>query len=276
MAAFARSLRGQVRENTLLSHDLLEGIFGRAALVTDVILYEEYPARYLVYARRMRRWIRGDWQLLPWLFPITQTRNGIAPNRLSIIDRWKIIDNLRRSLLAPTLFLFFAMGWLAFPGSPVVWTFLTLLTPALPVIVQTLQNMGRSAGRLSLKGLLEPTRLPAMRWALAVIFLPYEALLALSAIGITLIRLFIVRRHMLQWTTAAQFARSLVNTRHTTWWDMVASTVLNVLLGTAIVMIHPSALLAAAPLLLAWIISPQVADWISRPILHASAHLSEI
>ncbi len=276
VAAFARSLRGQVRENTLLSHDLLEGIFGRAALVTDVILYEEYPARYLVYARRMRRWIRGDWQLLPWLFPITQTRNGIAPNRLSIIDRWKIIDNLRRSLLAPTLFLFFAMGWLAFPGSPVVWTFLTLLTPALPVIVQTLQNMGRSAGRLSLKGLLEPTRLPAMRWALAVIFLPYEALLALSAIGITLIRLFIVRRHMLQWTTAAQFARSLVNTRHTTWWDMVASTVLNVLLGTAIVMIHPSALLVAAPLLLAWIISPQVADWISRPILHASAHLSEI
>jgi cyclic beta-1,2-glucan synthetase len=69
VAAFARSLKGQVRENTLLSHDLLEGIFGRAALVTDVILYEEYPARYLIHARRLRRWIRGDWQLLPWLFP---------------------------------------------------------------------------------------------------------------------------------------------------------------------------------------------------------------
>ena len=82
VAAFARSLRGQVRDNTLLSHDLLEGIFGRAALVTDVILYEDYPARYLIHSRRMRRWIRGDWQLLPWLLPFSQTKKGIAPNRI--------------------------------------------------------------------------------------------------------------------------------------------------------------------------------------------------
>ena len=79
VAAFARSLKGQVGENTLLSHDLLEGIFGRAALVTDVILYEEYPARYLIYARRLRRWIRGDWQLLPWLFPIAPDQRRDRP-----------------------------------------------------------------------------------------------------------------------------------------------------------------------------------------------------
>ena len=99
VAAFERSLVGQVRENTLLSHDLFEGIYGRAALVTDIILYEEYPARYLIYTRRLRRWIRGDWQLLPWLLPIVRTKTGFAPNRLSIINRWKIFDNLRRSLL---------------------------------------------------------------------------------------------------------------------------------------------------------------------------------
>ena len=103
VAAFERSLAGQVRQNTLLSHDLFEGIYGRAALVTDIVLYEEYPSRYLVYARRLRRWIRGDWQLLPWLFPIVRTENGMAPNRLSIINLWKIFDNLRRSLLPPTL-----------------------------------------------------------------------------------------------------------------------------------------------------------------------------
>ena len=90
VAAFERSLAGQVRQNTLLSHDLFEGIHGRAALVTDILLYEEYPSRYLVYAHRMRRWIRGDWQLLPWLFPTVRTENGMAPNRLSIINRWKI------------------------------------------------------------------------------------------------------------------------------------------------------------------------------------------
>ena len=76
VAAFERSLAGQVRQNTLLSHDLFEGIYGRAALVTDIVLYEEYPSRYLVYARRLRRWIRGDWQLLPWLFPFVRTENG--------------------------------------------------------------------------------------------------------------------------------------------------------------------------------------------------------
>ena len=103
VAAFERSLSGQVRENTLLSHDLFEGIYGRAALVTDIVLYEEYPSRYLVYARRMRRWIRGDWQLLPWLFPIVHTENGLAPNRLSVINIWKVFDNLRRSLTPPAL-----------------------------------------------------------------------------------------------------------------------------------------------------------------------------
>ena len=101
VAAFERSLAGQVRQNTLLSHDLFEGIYGRAALVTDILLYEEYPSRYLVYAHRMRRWIRGDWQLLPWLFPTVHTENGMATNRLSAINRWKIFDNLRRSLYQP-------------------------------------------------------------------------------------------------------------------------------------------------------------------------------
>lgn len=275
VAAFARSLKGQVRENTLLSHDLLEGIFGRAALVTDIVLYEDYPARYLAYARRLRRWIRGDWQLLPWLFPITRTRNAIATNRLSIIDRWKIIDNLRRSLFSPTLFLIFAMGWLALPSSPMVWTLVALLIPALPVIIQTVHSGKQNIARLSLKGLIEPIRLPAMRWALAIVFLPYEAMLALSAIGITLIRLFIARKHMLQWTTAAQFARSFVNARRTTRWEIAVPITFSVILGIAIVLISPSALLAAAPLLLAWIISPLVADWISQPIRHAPPNLTE-
>lgn len=275
VAAFAGSLKGQVRENTLLSHDLLEGIFGRVALVTDVILYEDYPSRYLVYARRLRRWIRGDWQLLPWLFSIAKTRNGAAPNRLFLIDRWKIFDNLRRSLLAPTYLALFVAGWLALPGSPILWTLLALLTPALPIAAQTFQNVRQNIGRSSLKGLIEPARLPVMRWALAIIFLPYEAGLAVDAIAITLIRLFIVRKHMLQWTTAAQFARSFIGTRRRTWWDMAASITLNVLLGTAIVMINPSVMLVAAPLLLAWVISPQITYWISQPILHKSARLSD-
>ena len=253
----------------------MRGYFGRAALVTDVILYEEYPARYLVYARRLRRWIRGDWQLLPWLLPFTPAMEGSARNRLSVIDRWKIFDNLRRSLLAPTYLALFLAGWLALPGSPVLWTLLTLLMPALQLTAETFQNVRQNIGRSSLRDLIEPVRLPVMRWALAIIFLPYETSLALNAIGITLIRLFIRRKHMLQWTTAAQLARSFINTRHRIWWQMAAITTFIILLGTAILMINPSAMLVAAPLLLAWVISPQVSDWISRPSLHASTSLSD-
>ena len=141
VAVFERSLAGQVRQNTLLSHDLFEGIYGRAALVTDVILYEEYPSRYLVYARRLSRWIRGDWQLLPWLFPVVHTQNGMARNRLAMIDLWKIFDNIRRSLVPPTLLALLVAGWLFLPGSPLVWTVLVLLPSILPIVAQTLENI---------------------------------------------------------------------------------------------------------------------------------------
>jgi cyclic beta-1,2-glucan synthetase len=273
--AFERSLAGQVRQNTLLSHDLFEGIYGRAALVTDIVLYEEYPSRYLVYARRLRRWIRGDWQLLPWLFPIVRTQKGVARNRLSIIDLWKVFDNLRRSLLPPTLLALLMAGWLFLPGSSLVWTLLVTLPSALPMAVQTVRHVRPNLGRLTLKQLIEPARLPLTRWLLSILFLPYEAFLMLSAIGITITRLFIVRTHMLQWTTAAYIARSFRNIRYRTWLEMAASLTFAVILGISIWMINPSALLAAVPLLISWLISPQIAYWISQPITHITTPLSE-
>jgi cyclic beta-1,2-glucan synthetase len=275
VAAFERSLAGQVRENTLLSHDLFEGIYGRAALVTDVILYEEFPARYLGYSNRLQRWIRGDWQLLPWLFPTVRTELGNAPNRLSVIDRWKIFDNLRRSLLAPITLAFYAAAWLILPGSPLFWTILLLLVPALTIAAQTIQHVRQNIFSLSFKELFTSIRLPLIQWALAILFLPYEALLRMNAIGITLSRLLVTRRNMLQWTTAAHFASSFRNTRYKTWWEMALSTVFSLLLGFAIGLDHPSTLLVALPLLVGWAISPQIAYWISKPIRYTSTPLSE-
>jgi cyclic beta-1,2-glucan synthetase len=276
VAAFERSLAGQVRQNTLLSHDLFEGIYGRAALVTDIVLYEEYPSRYLVYARRLRRWIRGDWQLLPWLFPIVHTQNGMAPNRLSIINIWKVFDNLRRSLLPPTLLALLIAGWLLLPGSSVVWTLLVLLPSALPIAAQTVQHAKHNFERLTLKQLLKPTRLPLTRWALAVLFLPYEALLMLGAIRTTLARLLIARKHLLQWTTAANAARSFgLNAHYETWGEMAVSLILTVLLGLTIAIFNPIALWVALPLLAAWLIAPQIAYVISQPVTHTVTLLSE-
>ena len=277
VAGFERSLAGQVRENTLLSHDLFEGIYGRAALVTDIILYEDYPARYLMYASRMNRWIRGDWQLLPWLFPVVQAEQGSLPNRLSTINRWKIFDNLRRSLLSSTYLFFLVAGWLVLPGSALFWTLLVLLTPGVPVVLQAILHITQNLGKLSLKGLIEPSRLPLMRWALSIVFLPYEALQALTAIVVTMARLLVAHRNLLQWTTAANIARSFtLNTRYKVWLEMAASLAVNVALGIGITLVNPLMLLPAAPLLLTWVISPQIAFWISQPIVNTSVPLSGI
>jgi len=276
VAAFERSLAGQVRQNTLLSHDLFEGISGRAALVTDVMLYEEYPSRYLAYARRLRRWVRGDWQLLPWMFPVVRTQTGMSLNRLSTIDLWKVFDNLRRSLLPPTLLALLAAGWLFLPGSPLVWTLLVLLPAALPIAVQTVQDGQHNLGRLSLKQILKPAQLPLTRWALAVLFLPYEALLMLGAISTTLGRLLIARKRLLQWTTAAHASRAeSTNPQAELWREMAISLVFTVLLGISIAIFNPTAFWVAAPLLAAWLIAPQVAIIISRPATHTRAPLTE-
>ncbi|MCL4859012.1 MAG: hypothetical protein KJZ93_06380, partial [Caldilineaceae bacterium] len=141
--AFERSLDGRAPENALLSHDLFEGIHGCAGLVTDIVLYEDYPPHYLVYVLRAHRWVRGDWQLLPWLGQVVPAAHGVIANDLALIDRWKLLDNLRRSLLAPALLLLFVAGWTLLPGSPLVWTLLGALTPGLPLLIAALRGLWR-------------------------------------------------------------------------------------------------------------------------------------
>ena len=134
--AFEAALAGKVPENALLSHDLFEGIFARVALATDIELFEEFPSRYEAIAARQHRWARGDWQLLPWLFGRGQSgRKKQKPVRIPIIGRWKILDNLRRTLSAPAAFLTLVVGWLLPPASPWVWTGFILATIAIPALL---------------------------------------------------------------------------------------------------------------------------------------------
>ncbi|MBV9126260.1 MAG: glycosyl transferase family 36, partial [Planctomycetes bacterium] len=109
-------------ENHILSHDLIEGCHARVGLVSDVEFLDEFPAKYHAYARRQHRWVRGDWQLLPWLFRRVPTAGGVRPNPLTVLSRWKVLDNMRRSLVMPALLLLLAAGWLFLPGSAWVWT----------------------------------------------------------------------------------------------------------------------------------------------------------
>lgn len=300
VAAFERSLAGRVPENALLSHDLFEGIQGRAGLVTDIVLIEDYPAHYLGHTRRMHRWMRGDWQLLPWLFPRVPARgdsdassgNGkragalisFIPNQLSWIDRWKIFDNLRRSLVTPALLLLFVAGWLegvVLPGSALFWTITGLLSLAVPLLTGSFDALARlgqvGVQQRALGRALSSIRDAALRWSLAVIFLPYEALLALDAILATFVRIFITRRGLLRWTTSAQVSQDFHAGMYSdiAWRQMAPALVLVPVLTLLIVLVSPQALPAAAPLLFVWLVSPAIAHWISRPILYEPEPLTD-
>jgi cyclic beta-1,2-glucan synthetase len=266
VTAFEHSLSGRVPDNALLSHDLFEGIHGRAGLVTDVILLEDYPPNYHIYTQRLHRWIRGDWQLLPWLsFNVPTERGEREPNDLSMLDRWKFFDNLRRSLIMPSLLALIIAGWLWLPGSAIIWMMVVLITPAVPFATNLVSGLVRGLGNLSFDGFRQSTRSVALRWLLAVIFIPHEALLVLDAVAATLVRLSITRRHLLRWTSAAHSIRIFGReTRLALMWRrMIGAPLLSLTLALLVWLLKPVALPTVVPLLLTWSISPMIAHWIS-------------
>ena len=269
--SFTRSVEGHIPENTVLSHDLLEGLMGHAGLVTDITMIEDYPQSYLIQAMRQRRWIRGDWQLLPWLFQ--PAKFGI---NFSVIDRWKIFDNLRRALLAPSLLLIFILGMIFLPGLAGVWTAVIALSLGVPLLTgitrSALQILGGEVPRVALR----PLGWNLMRCLLAIAFLPYEAYISIDAAFTSIYRLWISHRDLLQWTTAAQTARmfNAQARRNIAWQKMgiIAFLTLIFTAGLQIISITTQsgsapALKYAYPVLLLWILSPFIAWWINRPII---------
>ena len=277
--AFERSVDMRIPENTVLSHDLLEGLMGRSGLVTDITMIEDYPQNYFIQTMRQRRWIRGDWQVLPWLF--YPNKQGMT---FSVIDRWKIFDNLRRSLLAPALLLVFILGLVFLPDLAGLWTAVVLLSWGIPLLTgfarSALQILGGEYPGIALR----PLGWNILRWILAVAFFPYEAYITMDAILTTLHRLLISHHKLLQWTTAAQTARvfGLQTRRNVAWEKMGAATFLALILalgvqflsGLALSGVAP-ALIYASPVLLLWIFSPVIVWRINRPFTQHIVPLSE-
>ena len=205
--AFEAALSGRVPENVLLSHDLLEGIFARAGLASDVEVVEEFPSRYDVAARRQHRWTRGDWQLLPWALGRVTGRQAVPA-----VGRGKIVDNLRRSLFAPFTLATVAVSWLLPLSSGIRGTLFALAAIAIPAFFPTLfAIIPRRAGvRLAshVRALGGDLRLAGAQTVLSIAFLPDQAWRMGDAIARTMVRLFLTRRHLLEWTTAAQSAAS--------------------------------------------------------------------
>ena len=268
VASFHRSLQGRTPENALLSHDLFEGVHGRAALASDIILYEGFPSDYREYIRRWHRWVRGDWQLLPWLGGKVPGPNDVrVANRLSWLDRWKIIENFRRSLNPFSLVLLAAAGWFVLPGSPWVWTVLALAAPGAFVFTELVTGLARGRRRGAVRSLLGRLSDHIGRWFLAVTFLVQDAAVALDAILRTLWRLYVSRRNFLIWTSAAHMAARfrMQDAPADHWREMWISPALSVGFATALAIVNPIALLPAAPLLLLWLAAPEIAARISRP-----------
>ena len=278
VAAFQQTLEGRVPENALLSHDLFEGSHGRAALVSDVILYEDYPSHYLTYMYRLHRWVRGDWQLLPWLFRrVPHAGEGKVPNPLSLLARWKIFDNLRRSLLTPSVFLWLVTAWLWLPGATLGWTLLALSALATPVLTGLITLVRQRLRRAPLRSTLPSLRLALGRFLVSVSVLPYEAILLLDAILTTLHRLLISHRRLLQWTTCAHTIRLLGReARIGVVWRRMWGTALFALALTAwLGWARPAALEVVAPLIVSWVFSPYLVFWLGRPLRVTKKPLSQ-
>ncbi|RSK35931.1 cellobiose phosphorylase [Rhodovulum iodosum] len=274
VAAYRRATEGRVPENAILSHDLFEGLHGRTALASDIVLYEDFPSGYLGYARRAHRWIRGDWQLLPWLAGRVPGAEGERhASRFGLLDRWRIADNLRRSLIAPGLVLLAVAGWLALPGPAWLWTLLTIAAPGAYLLTDLVTGLARGRRRGAVRGRLRAQADQAGRWALAVAFMLDEAVLALDAIIRSLWRTYGSRRQMLEWTTAAHAARANARGAAGYWREMRATPFLALVIGLYILAVAPAAVPGALPLLALWFASPAIAARIGRPFAAPAAEL---
>jgi len=262
-------LNNRFPRNALLSHDLIEGSYARAGLISDVELIEDYPSHYSAYCRRQHRWVRGDWQIARWIFKHVPNEQGrMTLNPVSTINRWKIFDNLRRSLVDPALFSLFVAAWLGLPGGALYWTLAPIVLLLLPLTMQLIFNLthGWTSGR---KGSLVEafsdfggTLLIAL---FRVVLLPHTTLLVCDAVIRSLIRSLITGKRLLEWETADQ-AESLTRGRAPTDRYLVLAPLLPICLAVALWLFVPqySTLLCAAPLLLLWLLGVPATSWLNR------------
>ena len=271
-----RVLHGRFPRNALLSHDLIEGAYARSGLATDIIVVEDYPSHYSAYNRRKHRWVRGDWQIMLWLFDRVPDESGaFVPNPISLVSRWKIFDNLRRSLVDPATMVLFLFGWLVMEH-PAYWTLAAiciLFLPAVAELVVRITSAVMQRNFQSVRGAFRGFLKSALTVLLSLGLLAHQTLLSLDAIVRALVRRLITRRLLLEWETAEEAElggrRSPVD-RYLSWTPFVA-----IGLGVLIWMTNRAALPAAAPILLLWMCSNPFARWLNglpmeaEPELHA-------
>jgi len=275
---FEQALGGRFPENRILSHDLIEGCYARSALLSDVQLYEDYPPTYDADVARRHRWIRGDWQIARWILPRVPGRERRAlKNPLSALSRWKIVDNLRRSLVPASLVLLLLFIWLRL--SPAwAWTLAILAMVFVPIFFgsvldlfqksedgtpgQHLSEAIRSSGRHFAQGLF------------TFVCLPYEAFFSLDAILRAMWRMLFSHRRLLEWNASSDHKHKSRSGLGETLYHMWPAPVFAAAVLICLVLMKPASLGIAAPILLVWFASPAIAWWISVPLSRRAVRLS--
>ena len=271
--AFTCALEGCLPDNQILSHDLIEGCYARSGLLSDVQLYEQYPSRYSADIKRRHRWIRGDWQLVPWLLPWARNTQGEwTRNRLDVMARWKILDNLRRSLEPLALLSMLVWGWFA-SSEPLAWTLavvgLLVIQPLLRTFTDVLQPPLNVPYREYLRALLDGLAQDLAQVCATIAWLPFEMYYSAGAIARSLWRMFFSRRLLLQWQPSREVERSSANRLSGLYREMWFGPVL-ALIALVGLSTDPLRLAIAAPLLLAWLAGPWIAWRLSAKPEHAT------
>jgi cyclic beta-1,2-glucan synthetase len=264
-----RVLDRRFPRNALLSHDLLEGAYARVGLASDIEIIEDYPSHYSAYSRRKHRWLRGDWQIAGWLFPRVRDELGRrVANPISITSQWKILDNLRRSLVEPATFLFLVLGWLVLPGAARNWTLAAIAILFLPACFRFAFEFARAAiqGKSTIaRDAIDAFIAADVNVLLTLTFLAYQTLLSVDAVVRALSRRIVTRQRLLEWETSAQAERAV---RRRTPVDiyLVWTPVLAIGLGLLVFYGRRNSFSAALPILLLWAGSKLVSLWLNLPV----------
>lgn len=259
--AFHDMLGNRFPAETLLSHDLIEGAHVGVGLATDIQLFEHLPVDYGSFAARQHRWIRGDWQIARWAFGKVPAASGeLERNPLSVINRWRILDNLRRSLVPVAALLLLLMGWLT-KAAPGVWSLVVGLAVAIPATTPLLDRLARKV-----QGSVHRWQGAAdelVRALVMVSFLPHQAWIAVDAIGRVYYRSFVSRRKLLEWRTADHASAEAHHHRNATLRQLVVISALSVLLMIGLLM--EGAFAPTSFFVIFWAVSPLLLNWMGRP-----------
>jgi hypothetical protein len=255
--------------NTILSHDMIEGAYARAGLVSDIEVVDDYPSHMSAFSRRKHRWVRGDWQIVFWLLPRVPDFFGkMARNPLSIISRWKILDNLRRSLTEMAMFVMLLSAWLFFPKHALYWTLVTLAMLALPTYTQFALTIARARGALLTsafwKNFGADFGVAQANLFMRVACLCHQSLVTIDAVVRSIVRMTVTHERLLEWETAAE-AEERTQKKSPVEVYLEITPWLSFFVGLFLAVDRPESFMVALPLLVLWGVSKPIVQWLSLP-----------